>query len=149
MTYKPRHAALARDKPAAEAAAPRTLAPRPILDDEWVSQCGQRKQEHPWNFRRKPRLDKDPPEQEVSMLLGRLSASDAELAAFGPYRPPDRRRAVRHSQAGTLRAAGFRVEHTPKLGTEDHVSVFWDGEGVWDERVGALLDACCSAGEVS
>ncbi len=124
------------------------LAPREIGDEEWLSQCGQRKADKPWNFRSMPRPGKEPPELDVSMILGRLSPEEAERAAFGPRRA-DRRRAVRHAKVGDLRAAGFRVEHTPRLGTLDHVSVFWGGEGVWDETVSALLGDCCTEGEAS
>ncbi len=42
-----------------------------IGDDEWLSQCGQRRADGSWNFRNRPRLGKEPPEQDVSWLLGR------------------------------------------------------------------------------
>jgi hypothetical protein len=122
------------------------LTPREIADEEWLSQCGQRKQQRPWNFQSAPRPGKEPPELDVSMILGRLTPEEAELAAFGP-RSSDRRRAVRHVKVRDLRAAGFRVEHTPRLGTPDHVSVFWDGEGLWDVTVSASLNDCCTEGE--
>ena len=124
------------------------LTTRVIGDEEWRSQCGQSKAARPWNFKSAPRAGKEPPELDVSMLLGRLTAREAEVAAFGSVRRPDKRRAVRHVRAGDLRAAGFRVEHTPRPGTLDHVSVFWDGEGVWDESVSASLSNCCTEGEV-
>lgn len=123
------------------------LEPREIDDEEWLSQCGQRRQQRPWKFRSMPRPEKEPPELDISMILGRLSPAEADVAAFGPGRPTDRRRAVRHARVGDLRAAGFRVEHTPFLGSPDHVSVFWAGEWVWDEAVGVRLDACCTEGE--
>lgn len=116
-------------------------APRHIEDDESLSQAGSRRSDGSWNFRAQPRAHAE--EDDLSMVLGELSSAEVHLAAYGPKPPRPGKDAVRHFRAGALRDREFRVDHTPYYpGSPDHVSVFWDGVGAWDDRVAALLDDC-------
>jgi len=103
-----------------------------------------------WKFQGRPRALKDPPEQDVSLILGRMDPVTARKTAYGAltrFRPG--RDAVRHVQAGSLRSVGFRVEHTPRHGGSLlHVSVFRDGTSDWDDTVEDSLHSCCMGGEV-
>lgn len=82
---------------------------------------------------------------DVSWLIGDLGPQETLLAAFGreDYRPG--KDAVRHAQVGTLRSAGFVVEHTPRMGSAIHVSVFWP-HGSWGDKEAELLDSLCMEG---
>lgn len=76
----------------------------------------------------------------MSLILGDLSPHEAILAAFGSHRKCSAD-ASRTTTAGTLRAVGFRVEHTPRLPASPlHVSVYWDGE--WDDDVQRAFGGC-------
>lgn len=121
--------------------------PRRLRDDEWLSQVGQRRPDGSWNFRDRPRGHKVPPELELSMVLGRLSAAEAYRVAFGAHGFKAGRHAVRHVLVGDLRSAGFRVEHTPRHGGSlTHVSVFWTAEG-WGVEATSVLNEACGEGE--
>lgn len=124
--------------------------PRFIEDDEWLSQAGSRRADGSWKFRDLPRALKVPPELDISMVLGRLTPLEVKQAAYGKKSTAEPRDAVRHVQAGALRSAGFRVEHTPRHpGSPLHVSVFWNDEDTpWDDKVAAMLHAACMGGEV-
>lgn len=118
-----------------------------VPDDMIISQCGKYLADGTWKFTNRPRPLKEPPELDVSWLLGELTPWKALVAAFGRdnYRPG--RDAVRHARVGTLRAAGFVVEHTPRLGSQIHVSVLWP-EGDWGDSQAELLDSLCEGGAI-
>lgn len=71
----------------------------------------------------------------------------ARQEAFGRNDYRAGKDAVRTVRAGDLRSVGFVVEHTPRLGTAQHVSVFWP-KGEWDDSVAELMDSQCSRGVV-
>jgi hypothetical protein len=123
--------------------------PEHIPDDAWLSQVGKRRSDGTFRFTERLRAHKEPPERDISFILGKLSPVEARKIAFGagtPLRPGYD--AVRHAQAGTLRSVGFRVDHTPRHGgSRLHVSVFWDG-GEWDDTVAELLHSCCMEGVI-
>lgn len=113
-------------------------------DDLWVCQVGRRRADGSFHFTDRPRPMKDPPEQDVSWLIGRLDPASAVSTAFGRSHDAGKD-AVRFARIGDLRAAGFRVQHTPRWGSPAHVSVFWP-LGEWGDREAALMDACCTEG---
>lgn len=123
---------------------------RDLGDEEWLSQVGYRRADGTWKFPDRLRPLRDPPETDISMCLGRLTPAEARVTAFGAYvRLKPGRDAVRYFRVGTLRQAGFRVEHTPRHpGSPSHVSVFWDGDNEWDDTVAELLHSCGMEGEV-
>ncbi len=85
---------------------------------------------------------------DLSWVLGRLGPQGARASAFGSgddYRPG--KDAVRHVRVGDLRSAGFTVEHTPRIGSLDHVSVYWH-QGFWGDSEAELLNSRCMGGEV-
>ncbi len=124
--------------------------PVELDDSDWLSQVGKRRADGTWSFPNRLRTFRQPPEHDLSMVLGRLSAREVRLAAYGSWTGlTPKKDAVRHVLVGTLKDAGFRVEHTPRWpGSPLHVSVFWDGEEGWDDRVAGLLDACCGGGKI-
>ena len=124
--------------------------PRLLGDDDWLTQVGRRlPATDEYVFPNRLRPLKDPPETDLSMLLGVISPVDARRHAFGATAMKPGRNAARRVRVGGLRSAGFRVEHTPRHpGSPLHVSVFWDGEDGWDDKVAVLLDDCCMGGEV-
>lgn len=123
------------------------LEVRELGDEEWISQVGHKRADGTFSFQGRPRPLKEPPETDISFVLGQLGPSQARLTAFGSLtRMHPGRDAVRHVKVGTLRSAGFRVEHTPRRGSLDHVSVFYDGE--WDDTTEDLLHSCCMEGSV-
>lgn len=112
------------------------LTAKPIGDDEWLTQYGTL---HPITsdevFPHEPRWNQ---ENDLSMLWGWLSVAEATAAVRGRHPTPDRD-AVRYTTAGTLRAEGFTVEHTPRLRNRNHVSVTLNGD--WDASMCQALDA--------
>jgi hypothetical protein len=118
-----------------------------IPDDAWISQSGHKRADGSFKFTNRPRPLKKPPEEDVSFLLGELGAREALMAAFqrDDYRAG--KDAVRKAHVGTLRSAGFVVEHTPRWGSEIHISVFWP-HGEWDDTVATLIDDQCTEGVV-
>ncbi len=112
---------------------------RYIDDDESLTQHGTHRADGTFNFRTSLRHDRAPVEQSMSLLCGALDPGAAATARHG--NPPRPRDAARLTTAGTLRAEGFRVEHTPRLPSSPlHVSVYWDGE--WDDEVANKFDSC-------
>lgn len=112
-----------------------------ITDDEWLTHHGTRRADGTEAFRCMLREMPGKREADMSLIRGRLTAEEAGRARLGLSRNP-RRDAARHTTAGRLREAGFRVEHTPRLpGSPWHVSVFWD-HGIWDADVGKSFEAC-------
>jgi hypothetical protein len=118
-----------------------TTKPDDLAPDQWVTQHGVVRKDGHEDFRNTLRADRDKPERDMSVIRGLLTAEEAGNVRLGtrPRRRPD---AARSTRVGTLREAGFRVEHTPRLPrSPDHVSVFWDA-GEWDASVGAKFEAC-------
>jgi hypothetical protein len=121
---------------------------RAIGDDEWLTQVGTRKRNGSFKFHNAPRAWRDPPEEAISWVIGRLDPAAARVAAFGPSTSlTPGNDAARHAQAGALRSAGFRVDHDPYPLSPDHVLIRWLGEEEWDDKVGDLLQSCCTGGE--
>ncbi len=123
------------------------LSGQPFDGHEWLTQVGTRRRSGNFTFHDKPRPWRDPPERAVSWVLGELLPREARRAAFGDLTTHNPGRdAVRHAQVECLRSKGFRVEHDPYRLSPLHVSVYWDGEGDWDDKVGDLLHSCCTEG---
>lgn len=81
--------------------------------------------------------------------VGVHQPAEARKIAFGSLtRLSPGKDAVRHVQVGKLRSAGFRVEHTPRLGGSLHVSAFWDETEEWNDTVENLLHSCCMEGVI-
>ncbi len=119
--------------------------PEQIGDAEVLTQYGRDYSNGDQVFRSRPRY---PREVELSMIRGRIGVEKATayVRRGAPAGPSDR---VRYTTAGVLRAAGFRVQHTPTARNPDHVSISvplghveWDTEqelafiGVFDETGG-------------
>jgi hypothetical protein len=111
---------------------------REIGDEEELTQYGTTTDQ----FRKRPRWGK---ENAVSLLLGGWHPLEASRKVRG-IALEDGTDAARYTTAGTLRANGFRVTHTPGYRNRDHVSVHFDG--VWDEQVCEAFDRCFSPIEV-
>jgi hypothetical protein len=114
---------------------------RDLDDDEWLTQYGSRlvrRQPTGTPFRHRPRFDDD--ETDISVLVGRISAEEAclKVARQTPYVGIG----VRYTKVGTLRSAGFAVEHTPTTRIPEHASVThaeWQQLG---KPVDETLDGC-------
>jgi hypothetical protein len=124
-------------------------APKDIADDAWLSQLGKRVGSGEFRFACHLRPHKEPPERDLSFILGKFAPAEARRIAYGTLtRLRPGYDAVRYVKAGTLRSVGFRVDHTPRHGGGLlHVSVFWDG-GEWDDTVAELLHSCCMEGVI-
>jgi len=99
-------------------------------------------------------------EADFSLLLGPMSVREAVAFVLADAEPLEEivdRNDVRHVRAGTLRAHGFMVVHTPgrKVRSSPHVSVLWiedeesapGGDPVesprgWTDDVSALIAEC-------
>jgi hypothetical protein len=115
--------------------------PPPIeLDDTVVlTQYGaRRRQEAQARFRRSPRVDRERPETNVSLLAGRLDSREAALAVRQEY--VSWRDAVRYTTVECLRKAGFQVNSSPSRMIHNHVSVVYDGD--WTDDVANQFDGC-------
>lgn len=110
---------------------------RTLDESEPVTQYGSR-----WlltegrAFRCRPRFLAG--EKDLSMLAGLLTAAEAARAVAGHWTPEAD--VVRHTSVGQLRAAGFRVTHSPTKRLGNHVSVEYPSE--WDDDVDRRFDAC-------
>lgn len=81
-------------------------------------------------------------ESELSLISGRLTVEEA-CGFVRRGKPCDHSRdQVRHTQAGTLRRAGFVVRQTGK--DPRHISVSLEGD--WDEKVVVLFDGAFTQG---
>lgn len=91
----------------------------------------------PTGFRVRPRSGV---EEGISLIAGQLSAEEARrlVVRKGFYRPGVD--AVRHTTAGDLEDAGFRVRRDPTPVIPDHVLVEFPGQ--WDDEVTERFDAC-------
>lgn len=82
-------------------------------------------------------------ETEMSLIIGRQSKMAVALLVTKTAPPWA---IARYTTAGTLRAAGFRVTHSPTRGNPLHVSVFPPsgphGPGDWDEGMATSFDKC-------
>lgn len=58
------------------------LACREIADDEWLTQIGSQKRNGSFTFHDAPRPFKDPVEEALSWLCGRLDPDAARIAPF-------------------------------------------------------------------
>jgi len=119
---------------------------RAIGDDEVLTQHGVRLTHGTFRFRNRLRADKEPPELDMSLILGEVTPNEAGAIRFrGPRTAKDLSRdAVRTTTAGTLRAAGFVVFHTPRRLNRRHVSVYRDEQ--WDDVVAMKFDRCFGRG---
>jgi hypothetical protein len=114
----------------------------PVGEDEWLTQHGVIRAGGHRDFRNYLRTDPGKTEADMSLIRGRLSPEEAGVARLGPPSRRSRRDAARHTTARRLRAAGFRVEHTPRFPRSPwHVSVYWD-HGEWNEDTAKLFDRC-------
>lgn len=111
---------------------------REIGDEEELTQYGTTIDP----FRNQPRWGR---EGAVSVLLGGWHPLEASRKVRG-IALEDGTDAARYTTAGTLRAQGFRVTHTPGYRNPDHVSVHFSGE--WDEQVCEAFDRCFGPTEV-
>lgn len=108
---------------------------REILDDEPLTQYG-----YMGVFRNALRVDILEP--ELSLLAGRLTGAEAGAIVRNDQTViqfPEGHGA-RHTTAGTLRAAGFMVFHSPSKKNPRHVSAQWPES--WDDRVSEAFDEC-------
>ena len=117
---------------------PRRPASRHIGDEEILTHVGRRRRSGAVKFHNKPR-----PQDagQLSMIAGRLEVADAIMSMNGQESTPED--VVRYVSAGQLRAAGFRVSHTPTERQAEHVSITVPGGAIaWDdEQESALAEA--------
>lgn len=111
-----------------------------LTDDEWVTQHGTQRADGTFKFRSYLREDRDPPERSMSLIRGAHEPSDAGCICYRNHRPSSRD-ACRQAPVGTLRAAGFVVEFTPRGMSRLHVSVYL-ADGDWDDDAAARFDSC-------
>lgn len=112
------------------------LPGRHIQNDEILSQYGMKGSEGN-EFRGQPRFD-DTGEQELSMLVGKMSRKDAHDYVAG-HRALSNRDSVRYFRVGDLRDRGYVITHTPTQQNPYHISVaapadcdprtWWTSEG--------------------
>lgn len=124
------------------------MPPDPIdLPDELsLTQYGERP---PFGDGFRDRLREDIGETEISMILGEVDASAAAILvtrsfAYGAV--------TRVTTAGRLRAASFRVVHSPTKSNRLHVSIYPPlteaGEpAAWDDELASSFMACFTKGE--
>jgi hypothetical protein len=107
-------------------------------------------------FRNRPRIDR---ETCVSVLMAdgwSLAKVSEYVRRASPTRAILERAGMRSTTAGTLRAAGFAVVHTPgAIVNGPHVSVVWPGAqpldqhvATWSPEVSAKFDSCFNGHEV-
>jgi hypothetical protein len=101
-----------------------------IDSETWLTQAGKAYPSGGYEFQHALRPES---EAEVSLILGRLSPTDAcDIRALGERARRMDQDAARYARAGRLRDLGFEVEHTPELGTADHVSAYRKNGEAWD-----------------
>lgn len=94
-------------------------------------------------FRCRPRIPRD--QGAVSLLLGHYDEEEAaQIVARHGKLPGD---VVRYTTAGTLRALGFVVSHTPTKRTATHVSV--EFPGTWDDKTDELFEEAFQQGSAA
>src|SRR4051794_34223277 len=105
------------------------------LDDhQTLTQYG-RLREGVAEFRDRPRSGY---EDEVSLLEGRWSVADAtRIVRRVAVTSAD---AVRYTNAGRLRGAGFEPRRNPTRRNPSHIAVKYGG--VWDDEAGNKFDDC-------
>jgi len=115
---------------------------RKIADDEVLTEYGDR--ERPVNGKPfKDRPVRPDVKNAVSLMRGKLSASEA-VANF-PNRNSKARKGegVRYTTAGALRERDFRVEYTPSGWNQVHVSVEnLDAKREWTDDDRARFNEC-------
>lgn len=124
------------------------MPPDPIeLPDELsLTQYGERS---PFGDGFRDRLREDIGETEISMILGEVDASAAAILvtrsfAYGAI--------TRVTTVVRLRAAGFRVVHSPTKSNRLHVSIYppltETGEpAAWDDQLASCFRACFTKDE--
>ncbi|GAB3818703.1 hypothetical protein GCM10027605_71740 [Micromonospora zhanjiangensis] len=119
----------------------RAIPPEEIPDDAELTQYGKGQPGSPGRFRDCPRIENNEP--DMSLLLGRLGVKEAAKLVFKWQHPLS---AVRYTTAGTLRARGFVVRHTPSPSIPQHTSVLaptLGGEPIeWDEDLAKIFAEC-------
>lgn len=114
--------------------------PRDLPDDTELTQFGEMGAMGA-EFRNRTRPERG--EIDMSLILGRVDAATASKAV---RRISVANAIVRYSTAGTFRAKGFTVTHTPTPKRANHVSVFppmiGDKLAEWDNDMAKLFDSC-------
>lgn len=85
------------------------------------------------------RLREEIGETEISLILGEVDASAASMLVLKYLAPWAARRVT---TAGALRAAGFRVVHSPTKTNRLHVSVYGPEQVEWDVDLAEKFNAC-------
>ncbi len=119
---------------------------RAIADDEVLTQHGKKGKPYQNTLRDL----KHPPRREkaLSMILGDADVEEATDIRFGGIRSHYEQYAVRHTTAGALRKAGFKVVHTGNYpGNPYHVSVY--PRGPWGSDEALSFDGCFQEEEAS
>jgi predicted fused transcriptional regulator/phosphomethylpyrimidine kinase len=96
----------------------------------------------------KPAFRNCPREQDgdgVSLIMGRVTAEEASLLVRGRPSFDKASDRVRYTSVVRLRAAGFRVRHTPSQRNPRHVSV--SRPGIWSSDVCGAFDMCFDDGD--
>lgn len=117
------------------------LDPMELPDDLRLTQYGERP---PYGDGFRDRLRESIGETELSMILGEVDAPAAAVLVTRYLTPGAMSRVT---TAGRLRAAGFRVVHSPTKTNRLHVSVYPPlteaGEPAeWDDKMASLFNAC-------
>lgn len=116
------------------------MQPREISNDEYVSQRVHIDDDGQLIILNAPRLkDND----RLSGTLGQRSAADMQKRVRRHPIPPCEKDGVRYARVGTLRDAGFTLEHAPNSRNPEHATLRW--ASVWDERVAGIFNGCFSA----
>ena len=116
---------------------PRRSKPQDVPNEAELTQYGKGRPGSANRFRDRPRAEINEP--DVSLLLGRLGVEEAAVLVFKWAHPLS---AVRYTTAGTLRAKGFIIRHTPSPGNSKHVSVLVPPSTEWDETLAKSFDEC-------
>lgn len=117
-----------------------------LPDELRLTQYGERS---PYGDGYRDRLREDIGETELSMILGEVDAPAAAVLVTRYLSPAA---LARVTTVGRLRAAGFRVIHSPTKTNRLHVSVFpplsSPGEQAeWDDKMAARFNACFTLDE--
>jgi hypothetical protein len=112
------------------------VAATPVSDDEHLTQYGCTTSDPVFRSHPRPEVDG----LDISLIRGMLTVEAATMIVRRRGYVITGADVVRHTTAGTLRDAGFVVEHTPNRKNPAHVSVRWPGD--WTDEVSKDFADC-------